>query len=114
MEAAEALARAGVGALAAGAGGGPAAGGVAGAGHAAAAGMAQRGPMATFDALLQAYLDYVALANDAARAAFLRECVGFKPTLAETFKEGPGGLRVFARLFDAVLRVATTCMVVRT
>jgi len=113
VEAAEALARAGVGALAAGAGGGPAAGGVAGAGHAAAAGMAQRGPMATFDALLQAYLDYVALANDAARAAFLRERVGFKPTLAETFKEGPGGLRVFARLFDAVLRVATTCMVGR-
>ena len=114
MEAAEALARAGVGALAAGAGVGPAAGGVAGVGHAAAAGMTQRGPMATFDALLQAYLDYVALANDAARAAFLRERVGFKPTLAETFKEGPGGLRVFARLFDAVLRVATTCMVVRT
>ena len=63
--------------------------------------------------VLQAYLDYVALANDAARAAFLRERVGFKPTLAETFKEGPGGLRVFARLFDAVLRVATTCMVGR-
>jgi hypothetical protein len=37
----------------------------------------------------------------------------FKPTLAETFKEGPGGLGVFARLFDAVLRVATTCMVGR-
>ncbi len=87
VEAAEALARAGAGALAAGAGVGPAAGGVAGVGHAAAAaGMAQRGPLATFDALLQAYLDYNALANDAARAAFLRERVGFKPTLAETFK----------------------------
>ncbi len=114
MEAAEALARAGVGAPAAGAGVGPAAGGVAGVGHAAAAaGMAQRGPLATFDALLQAYLDYGALANDAARAAFLRERVGFKPTLAETFKEGPGDLGVFARLFDAALRVATTCMVGR-
>ena len=54
-----------------------------------------------------------ALANDAARAAFLRERVGFKPTLAETFKEGPGDLGVFARLFDVVLRVATTCMVGR-
>ena len=70
---------------------GPAAGGVAGVGHAAAAaGMAQRGPLATLDALLQAYLDYNALANDAARVAFLRERVGFKPTQAETFKEGPG------------------------
>ena len=79
---AEALARAGVGgpvgALAAGAGVGSAAGGVAGVGHAAAAaGMSQRGPLATFDALLQAYLDYNALANDVARAAFLRERVGF-------------------------------------
>ena len=114
METAEALARAGVGSLAAGAGVGPAAGGVAGVGHAvAAAGMAQRGPLATFDALLQAYLDHNALVNDAARAAFLRDRVGFKPTLAETFKEGPGDLEVFARLFDAVLRVATTCMVGR-
>jgi hypothetical protein len=75
--------------------------------------MAQRGPLATLDALLQAYLDYNALANDAARVAFLRERVGFKPTQAETFKEGPGDLGVFARLFDAVLRVATTCMVGR-
>ena len=93
---------------------GPAAGGVAGVGHAAAAaGMAQRGPLATLDALHQAYLDYNALANDAARVAFLRERVGFKPTQAETFKEGPGDLGVFARLFDVVLRVATTCMVGR-
>jgi hypothetical protein len=69
--------------------------------------------MATFDALLAAYLAYVALADDAARVAFLRERVGFKATPGETFKEGPGGLAVFARLFDAVLRVATTCMVGR-
>ena len=41
--------------------------------------MAQRGPMATFDVLLQAYIAYVALADDA-RAAFLRERVGFKAT----------------------------------
>jgi hypothetical protein len=78
VETAEAIARAGVGALTAGAGVGPAAGGIAGVGHAAAAaGMSQRGPLATFDALLQAYLDYNALANDVARAAFLRERVGF-------------------------------------
>ena len=50
---------------------------------------AQRGPMATFDALLQAYLDYLALADDAARAAFLRERVGFKASPGETFKDGP-------------------------
>jgi len=105
------------GAPAAGAGAGPAAGGVAGVGHAAAAGMAQqgaqRGPMATFDSLLAAYLAYLALADDVARATFLRERVGFKATTGETFKEGPGGLAVFARLFDAVLRVATTGMVGR-
>jgi len=113
VEAAEALARAGVGGPAAGgAAGEQAAGGVAGVGHEAAAGMAQRGPMATFDVLLQAYIAYVALADDA-RAAFLRERVGFKATPGEMFKEGPGGLGVFARLFDAVLRVATTCMVGR-
>jgi hypothetical protein len=74
---------------------------------------AQRGPMATFDSLLAAYLAYLALADDADRATFLRERVGFKATPGETFKEGPGGLAVFARLFDAVLRVATTGMVGR-
>ena len=74
---------------------------------------AQRGPMATFDALLQAYLDYLALADDAARAAFLRERVGFKASPGETFKDGPGGLGVFVRLFDAVLHIATTGMVGR-
>jgi hypothetical protein len=68
--------------------------------------------MATFDSLLAAYLAYLALADDDARATFLRERVGFKATPGETFKEGPGGLAVFARLFDAVLRVvATTGMV---
>jgi len=112
------------GAPAPGAGAGPAAGGVApaaggaaGGGHPAAGGMAQqgaqRGPMATFDSLLTAYLAYLALADDAARSAFLRERVGFKATPGETFKDGPGGLTVFARLFDAVLRIATTGMVGR-
>ena len=76
--------------------------------------MAQQGaPMATFDSLLTAYLTYLALADDAARAAFLRERVGFKASPGETFKDGPGGLGVFARLFDAVLRIATTGMVGR-
>ena len=74
---------------------------------------AQRGPMTTFDALLQAYLDYRALADDAVRAAFLRERVGFKASPGETFKDGPGSLGVFARMFDAVLRIATTGMVGR-
>ena len=101
------------GAPAAGAGAGPAAGGVAGVGHVAAAGMAQQGaqlgPMATFDSLLAAYRAYLALADDAARATFLRERLGFKATPGETFKEGPGGLAVF----DAALRVATTGMVGR-
>ena len=91
----------------------PAARGAAGGGRIAAGGMTQqgarRGPMATFDALLAAYLDYLAL-DDAARAAFLRERVGFKASPGETFKDGPGGLGVFARLFDAVLRIATTGM----
>jgi len=41
--------------------------------------------MATFDTLLEAYLAYLALADDAARAAFLRERVGFKPSPGETF-----------------------------
>jgi len=53
------------------------------------------------------------LSDDVALAAFLRQRAGFKATPGETFKEGPGGLGVFARLFDAVLRVATTCMVGR-
>ena len=75
--------------------------------------LSQRGPLATFDALLQAYLDHNALVNDAARAAFLRERAGFKPTPGETFRDGPGGLAVLARLFDAVLRIATTGMVAR-
>ena len=35
------------------------------------------------------------------------------PTPGETFKDGPGGLAVLARLFDAVLRVATTGTVAR-
>ena len=74
---------------------------------------AQRGPMATFDTLLEAYPAYLALADDAARSAFLRERVGFKATPGETFKDGPGGLTVFARLFDTVLRIATTGMVGR-
>jgi len=74
---------------------------------------APRGPMSTFDSLLTAYLDYLALADDAARSAFLRERVGFKASPGETFKDGPGGLGVFARLFDAVLRIATTGMVGR-
>jgi hypothetical protein len=96
----------------------PAARGAAGGGRiAAAGGMTQqgapRGPMATFDALFAAYLDYLALADDAARAAFLRERVGFKASPGETFKDGPGGLGVFARLFDSVLRIATTGMVGR-
>ena len=72
---------------------------------------AQLGPMATFDSLLAAYLAYLALADDTAWATFLREHVGFKASPGETFKEGPGGLAVSARLFDAVLRVATTGMV---
>jgi hypothetical protein len=74
---------------------------------------APRGPMSTFDSLLTAYLDYLALADDAARSAFLRERVGFKASPGETFKDGPGGLGVFACLFDAVLRIATTGMVGR-
>jgi hypothetical protein len=65
--------------------------------------------MATFDSLLAAYRAYLALADDAARATFLRERLGFKATPGETFKEGPDGLAVF----DAALRVATTGMVGR-
>ena len=74
---------------------------------------AQRGPMATFDALLQAHLTYNALADDDARAAFLRERKGFKASQGEMFKDGPGSLGVFARMFDAVLHIATTGMVGR-
>ena len=77
---------AGAGAGPAGAGAGSAAGGAGGVGHPSAGGMtqqgAQRGPMATFDSLLAAYLAYLALADDAARAAFLRERAGFKATLS--------------------------------
>jgi hypothetical protein len=69
--------------------------------------------MATFDSLLTAYLAYLALADDAARAAFLRERAGFKVTPGETFKDGPGGLAVFDLLFDTVLRITTTGMVDR-
>jgi hypothetical protein len=36
--------------------------------------------MDTFDSLLAAYLVYLALADDIARAAFLKERVGFKAT----------------------------------
>jgi hypothetical protein len=75
-------------AAAAGAGSDPAcagacsaAGGAAGVGHPAAGGMAQqgthRGPLATFDSMLTAYLAYLALPDDAARAAFLRDRAGF-------------------------------------
>jgi len=60
----------------------PAARGAAGGGRLAAGGMAQlgvpRGPMTTFEALLQAHLAYNALADDDARAAFLRERKGFQ------------------------------------
>jgi hypothetical protein len=69
--------------------------------------------MTTFDALLQAHLAYNALEDDDARAAFLRERKGFKDSPGETFKDGPGSLGVFARMFDAVLRIATTGMVGR-
>ncbi len=74
---------------------------------------AQRGPLATFDAMIAAYLAYLALADDTAKAAFLRERAGFKHNPGETFKDGPGGLAVLARLFDAVLRIATTVTVAR-
>jgi hypothetical protein len=59
---------------------------------------AQRGPMTTFDALLQAHLAYNTLADDDARAAFLRERKGFKASPGETFKDGPGSLGVFAHV----------------
>jgi hypothetical protein len=74
---------------------------------------AQRGPMATLDALLQAHLAYNAIEDDDARAAFLRERKGFKASPGEPFRDGPGSLGVFARMFDAVLRIATTTMVGR-
>jgi hypothetical protein len=105
---------AGAGAGPAGAGAGSAAGGAEGVGHVAAGGMAQaqrtaqRGPLTTFDSMLSAYLAYLVLADDTARAAFLRERAGFKPTTGETFKDGPGGLTVMDRLFDAILWVTTT------
>ena len=112
------------GAPAAGAGAGPAVRGVApdsrgaaGGGRLAAGGMAQQGaqrePMATLDALLQAHLTYNAIEDDDARAAFLRERKGFKASPGEPFRDGPGSLGVFARMFDAVLRIATTTMVGR-
>ena len=50
---------------------------------------AQREPMATLDALLQAHLTYNAIEDDDARAAFLRERKGFKASPGETFKDGP-------------------------
>ena len=88
-----------------GAGAGSAAGGAAGVEHAAAGGMAQRGSqrgqLTTFDSMLTVYLTYIALADDTARAAFLRERAGFKPTPVETFKDCPGGLAVLARGLDA-------------
>jgi hypothetical protein len=85
IEAAEALARAGVGGPAGGfapavnAGVGPAAGGVAGVGHTVTGGMAAlRGPMTTFDNLLADYVAYNNLADASAQLAFLREHVGVK------------------------------------
>ncbi len=90
----EALAAAGgepaAGAVAgpAGAGAGSDAGGAAGVGHAAAGGKAQAqraarcGPLTMFYSMLTAYLAYLALADDVARAAFLRELAGFKPTVS--------------------------------
>jgi hypothetical protein len=65
---------------------------------------AQRGPMATFDSLLAAYRAYLDLADDAAQAAFLQERAGFKDTPGETFKDGPGGLAVFATVRPPVRR----------
>ena len=91
VEAAEALARAGVGspaggfAPAAGAGAGPAAGGAAGAGQVAAAGMAQaqQGQLAMFAGMLTSYVAYNALTDDEKRA-YLQARASFKHPQTET------------------------------
>ena len=133
MEAATALARAGVGgpagggapagagpvagvvAPAGGAGNGPAAGGVTGVGHAAAEGMAQaqQGQFATLDGMLTSYVGDTTLPDAAAQEALLRVRAGFKPTPAETFKDGPGDLTVLGRALETILKVATTVTVTR-
>ena len=90
MEAAEAVARAGVGgpaggfAPAADAGAGPAAGGAAGVGQAALAGMAeaQQGQLATFAGMLASYRAYTALTDDEKRA-YLQARASFKHTPTE-------------------------------
>ena len=74
---------------------------------------AQRGQLNTFDSMLAAYLAYFTLADDDARAAFLRERAGFKPTPGEMFKDCPGGLTELARALETILRVATTVTVAR-
>jgi hypothetical protein len=119
IEAAEELARAGVGgpaggfAPAASAGAGPAAGGVAGVGHAAAAGMAQQGPFTTLNSMLTAHAAYTDLPDDAALEAFIRTRACFKNTQTETLKDGPGDLTVLGRALQAVLKVATAITVER-
>jgi hypothetical protein len=119
IEAAETFARAGVGgpaggfAQAAGAGAGPGAGGATGVGHAAVAGMSQQGPFTTFNSMFTSHEAYTNLADDA-REAFLRARAGFKHTLTEAFKDGPGDITVLARALQAALRVATAITVLHT
>ncbi len=121
VEAAEALARAGVGGPAGGfapaarAGAGPAAGGAAGVGHAAEAGMAQaqQGPFTTFNNMLASHAEYTNLADDESLSAFLRVRAGVKTTQTEAFKDGPVDLTVLARALQMVLRLATAIMVGR-
>jgi len=107
----EAAARAGAGAGpaaggAAGAGAGPAAGGAAGGVQAAAAGMAAQGPLDTFAEMLASYRANRTLTDEEKRA-YLQARANFKHPQTETFKEGPGDLKVMAQALQAALKVAT-------
>ena len=75
--------------------------------------MAQQGPFTTFNSMLTSHEAYTNLADDA-KEAFLRACAGFKHTLTEPFKDGPGDITVLVRALQAALRVATAITVSRT
>jgi hypothetical protein len=75
--------------------------------------MAQQGPFTTFNSMLTSHEAYTNLADDA-REAFLRARAGFKHTLTEPLKDGPGDITVLARALQAALRVATAITVSHT
>ncbi len=59
----------------------------------------------TFNAMLDVYLDHLALADTTARVVALRERGPFKPTQVEPLKPGPVDIMVFADMLERSLKL---------